>query len=408
MLTNMSMSGGGNNKSGPNPPSHFKMWRYTPQRRKQVRRGKEQFAPFSFFSEVSQSPDSLGLWTEWLPTPYYPDPNTGLKIGGAYPDYIKSWLNQLNQFMKTYKSKTLVFRIQTPETGIWTENVDYTAWLSYWALDNDGLNTLFSGVTTLREIHFLPYINITDTTTKAEACTQASYAYKFIHDNLGSLTLSIVNASNVKTYMCIEPENINSAKSPPPHTDYNSLLVTGANSSAQLTAMVVSKIAKNSALLLSCVSAPTVGKSINSINGVDKYIGEWYSDNSIDALSQDFYNNSVSQITQSWLGSIKLGDTIMENYYAMLSIETNYQRRPNNDIVGYRNPPKTNPEAARLGPQPQSKTIQLAQSITAAYHLKNEVLVYSGEYLEQWGKTNSDSISTITKKPADTLSLKPL
>lgn len=46
------MSGGGNNKSGPNPPSHFKIWRYTPQRRKQVRRGKEQFAPFSFFSEV--------------------------------------------------------------------------------------------------------------------------------------------------------------------------------------------------------------------------------------------------------------------------------------------------------------------------------------------------------------------
>lgn len=395
MLTNMSMSGGGNNKSGPNPPSHFKMWRYTPQRRKQVRRGKEQFSPFSFFSEVPPSPDSLGLWTEWLPTPK------------KSPD-IKSWLNQLNQFMKTYKSKTLVFRIQAPESGSWTDSIDYTAWLKYWALDNDGLNTLFSGVTTLKEIHFLPYINITDTTTKAEACTQASYAYKFIHDNLGSLTLSIVNASNVKTYMCIEPENINSAKSPPPTTDYHKLLETGANNSAQLTAMVVSKIVKNSALLLSCVSAPTVGKSINSIKGVNKYIGEWYSDNSIDALSQDFYNKSVSQITKSWRGSIKLGDTIMENYYAMLSIETNYQRRPNNDIVGYINPPKINTGAARLGPQPQSKTIQLAQSITTAYSLKNEVLVYSGEYLEQWGKSNSESISTVTNKPKDTLSLQSL
>lgn len=406
MLTNMSMSGGGNNKSGPNPPSHFKMWRYTPQRRKQVRRGKEQFAPFSFFSEVPQSPDSLGLWTEWLPTPYYPD-DTGAKSGGAYPDDIKSWLNQLNQFMKTYKSKTLVFRIQAPESGNWTNSVDYTAWLNYWALDNDGLNTLFSGVTTLKEIHFLPYINITNTTTKDEACTQASYAYKFIHDNLGSLTLSIVNASNVKTYMCIEPENINSATSPPPN-DYINLLATGANNAAQLTAMVVSKIIKKPHLSLSCVSAPTLGKSINLIKGVNKYIGEWYSDNSIDALSQDFYNKSVRQITKSWLGSIKLGDTNMENYYAMLSIETNYQRRPNNDIVGYINPPKINTGAARLGPQPQSKTIQLAQSITTAYSLKNEVLVYSGEYLEQWGKSNSESISTVTNKPKDTLSLQSL
>jgi len=405
----MSMSGGGNNKSGPNPPSHFKMWRYTPQRRKQVRRGKEQFSPFSFFSEVPQSPDSLGLWTEWLPTPVYLD-SSGLKIKGAYPDDIKSWLKQLNQFMKTYKSKTLVFRIQTPETGIWTENVDYTAWLKYWALDNNGLNILFSGVTTLKEIHFLPYINITDTTTKEEACTQASHAYDFIHGKiLQGLPSHIKNSADIKNYMCIESENINSAKSPAPTTDYHNLLVTGANNSAKLTAMVVSKITKTSALLLSCVSAPTVGKSINLISGVDKYIGEWYSDKSIDELTPDFYNKSVSQITNSWLGSIKLGDTIMENYYAMLSIETNYQRHPNNDsgYGGYKSP-KTNSEAARLGPQPQIKTIQLAQSITTAYHLKNEVLVYSGEYLEQWGKTNSDSISTITKKPADILSLKPL
>jgi hypothetical protein len=407
MTTNMSMSGGGNIKSGPILPTHFKIWKHTPQRRKQVRRGKEQFAPFSFVSEVAQSPDSLGLWTEWLPTPYYPDPNTGAKKKGAYPDDIKSWLNQLNQFMKTYKSKTLVFRIQAPETGNWTDNVHYTDWLSYWALDNDGLKTLFSGVTTLKEIHFLPYINITHTTTKEEASTQASYAYDFIHDNLGSLTQSIVNASNVKTYMCIEPENINIAKSPPPASDYLNLIGTDANNAAQLTAMVVSKITKKSALLLSCVSAPTVGKSINLISGVDKYIGEWYSDNSSDALSPDFYNNSVSQITQKWLDLIKLGDTNMENYYAILSIETNYQRRPNNDSGnGDYKSPKTNSGAARLGPQPQSKTIQLAQSITTAYHLKNEVLVYSGEYLEQWGK--SDPISIIANKPTDTLILQSL
>ena len=55
MTTNMIMSGGGNNKSTPNTPFHFKIWRHTPQRRKQVRRGKEQFAPFSFFSEVASS-----------------------------------------------------------------------------------------------------------------------------------------------------------------------------------------------------------------------------------------------------------------------------------------------------------------------------------------------------------------
>ena len=123
--SNMIVTGGGNVKSCTSIPSHFRIWKHTPQRRKQVRKGKEHYglgAPISL-------PKSLGLWSEWLPTPYFADPNTGEKLKGAYPSDISIWLNQLNQFMKTYKSKTLVFRIQAPKSGSWSNSVDYNNWL---------------------------------------------------------------------------------------------------------------------------------------------------------------------------------------------------------------------------------------------------------------------------------------
>lgn len=440
--SNMTMSGGGNIKSSTILPSHFRIWRHTPQRRKQVIKGKEQFASSGYGSSAPLSlPNSLGLWTEWLTTPYTVN-NDGTRITSATSDNINKWMDQLNQFMTTYRSKTLVLRIQAPGSGNWTESLSYSDWLTNWGLDDGGLDKLFSGVTTLQEIHFLPYIN-TDGKNIDDVTQEAGYAYDFINNNLGNLTQSITNASNLLTYMCIEPENIKltnpdwgaTDNTPYPYNYWSTFPLDSnnpitilhkpniANKTAYITALTVLHITKQSNLLLSCVSSPTVGKSINLINGVDKYIGEWYSDETSDNGTSTFYENSVQQITQSFLSKIKLADTNMSNYFAMLSIETNYSRSvsevttdmtsiqptwgPAKDSLNPP-PPKKPVVLARLGPQPQLKTLQLAQSIIEAYNMQNEVLIYSGAYLEQWGIVSNNEVKQLLQQSPTAIELQSL
>lgn len=406
--SNMTMSGGGNDKAGLVLPFHLRTWHYAPRRRKQVRQGKEYHAPL-FFGIAMPSSFSLGLWTEWLTTPEVFDPNTGKKIGKATPADVVAWMSQMNQFMKTYNSKTLVLRIQAPgpasDNGEWADTTDYTTWLNYWGLDNGGLEKLFSDVTTLQEIHFLPYVN----DDPATMWDQASHAYKFILRNLEKLTPSVKN--NPTFYMCIEPENFKPAATskPPPANTWSGYLRNPqeANADAKTIAMVRSNIMLDEKLKLSCVGAPTVGKQINMVQDVDKYIGEWYSDTDIDTVNpSSFYGQDVQVIASSWKNSIKLGDTTMDSYYAMLSIETNYMRALNNNSDGY-GAPKHTPGLARLGPQDQGKTQDLAQLITTNFGLKNEVLIYSGAYLEQWG-LHEDKATQLLQQTPSALTLQSL
>ena len=266
--SNMSMSGGGNDKASTILPSHFRIWRHTPQRRKQVRKGMEHLAFSGYGSSAPLSlPTSLGLWTEWLTTPYTVDAN-GNKVNSATSNDVNKWMEQLNQFMTTYRSKTIVLRIQAPESGNWTDSVSYSEWLTNWGLDNGGLEKLFSGVTTLQEIHFLPYINAYGKNID-DVTQEAGYAYNFINNNLGNLTQSITNASSIKKYMCIEPENIKltnpdwgdihntpypytywSSSPNDPNDSSNPITIlqnpTFANKTAYITALTVLQITKQS------------------------------------------------------------------------------------------------------------------------------------------------------------------
>lgn len=388
LFENLKMKGGGNRNPGCPNDVHFKLHK--------ISRGRSQ--KHSFFGlnlltmpQISQL-TSLGLWTEWLKTPIQFGPP---KTEGT-PDQINTWMEQLNQFMKQFNSQTLVFRIQAPEIGKWTSSINYNDWKQYWALDNGAFDKLYDNINTLKEIHFLPYINIeydsngNKLTTKQQAADQYSFAYDFIYNNISDLTPT---NNAIKKYICIEPENINdgSGNVIVDNTYLNN--PTAANNEAKLTAMAVKSIKTNSTnypnLKLSYVGAPTLGKSQNLVKFTEKQFGEWYSDTDIDGASPTFYNQSVNQIMQQWQNSIKIGDTNVDNYMAMLSIETNYFRRPN--FSGGYQLPKFVATTARLGPEPQQKTIELAKSIYKAYELKNEVIIYSGEFLEQWGLTEPDA-----------------
>ena len=346
---------------------------------------------------------SLGLWTEWLKTPAV----YGTPKQAATPAQINSWMGQLNQFMTQFNSQTLVFRIQAPESGDWTSSINYNDWKHYWALDSGAFDKLYDNISTLKEIHFLPYVNIqrdasgNKLTTKQEAADQYSYAYDFIYNNISDLTTNLDNANAIQKYLCIEPENINDGSGNVIVDPTYLKNPTAANNEAKLTAMAVKSIKTNSSLFpsnlkLSCVGAPTLGKSLNLVNYTEKQFGEWYSDANIDGLSPSFYDKSVSEIKQQWKSKIKLGDTNIDNYMAMLSIETDYFRKPN--FSGGYQLPKFVANNARLGPQTQQKTIELAKSIYTDFKLKNEVIIYSGEFLEQWGLPEPDA-SNICQSP---------
>jgi hypothetical protein len=153
---------------------------------------------------------------------------------------------------------------------------------------------------------------------------------------------------------------------------------------------------------IAATGPPTQGKSINRIVDKNKnifiktYFGQWYN---LDGFAPN-YKSNPNDIVDEYKTKVKLVDTDMENYWPMISIETNKIRSLDKMSGSYSSKNIT----MQLGDNTWNSLSTIVSLLKQYNNIKN-TMIYSGGFIEQIENLNTDLRKTIQSIPSITLSL---
>jgi hypothetical protein len=409
-LNNLTLSGGGNKKPGLAKNHIFSMHRMT----------KSKTANNSLFnlSYIENVFSSCDLWIE---IPSIPKP---IIIGEK--EFFENWRNfiyNLIVFLNAFKTQTIVLRFNqgTTDYGTWPEQDGdmgsyYTDWIERWPLyDPDDkkpytIAYLLKSCPTIKNIWFLPWASSIDDWWDGIYFLN-NYCLTTDNSKMNNLY------KKYNTGVCIEVEALVSDES----TAYVGDIDNSNAVAKKISYLIEYNVKKNglhgtiadiqsffsnftnkSGNKIAATGPPTQGKSINRIVDVNKnifiktYFGQWYN---LDGFAPN-YKSNPNDIVDEYKTKVKLVDTVMENYWPMISIETNKIRHLDGETGSY----SSKKIKMQLGDNTWKNLSTIVSLLKQNYNTKN-IMIYSGGFIEQIENPNTDLEKAIQPIPSITLSL---
>jgi hypothetical protein len=404
-LNNLTLSGGGNKKPGLAKNHIFSMHRMT----------KSKTANNSLFnlSYIENVFSSCDLWIEI--------PSIPKKIIIGEKEFFENWRNfiyNLIVFLNAFKTQTIVLRFnQGTKTnpGSWPKQKMesyYTDWIERWPLYDPDENKdytiayLLKSCPTIKNIWFLPW---------ASSINDWWDGIHFLNNYCLTDSNSKMNNLYKKynTGVCIEVEALVSQESNAYVGD-----IDNSNAVAKKISYLIESKVKNGTIndiesyfinftnesgnKIAATGPPTQGKSINRIVDVNKnifiktYFGQWYN---LDGFAPN-YKSNPNDIVDEYKTKVKLVDTDLNNYWPMISIETNKIRHLDAISGSY----SSGNIEMQLGDNTWKNLSTIVSLLKQNYNTKN-TMIYSGGFIEQIENRNTDLRKAIQPIPSITLSL---
>jgi len=412
-LNNLTLSGGGNKKPGLAKNHIFSMHRMT----------KSKTANNSLFnlSYIENVFSSCDLWIEI--------PSIPKQIIIGEKEFFENWRNfiyNLIVFLNAFKSQTIVLRLnQGTKTnpGAWPKQHEhmesyYTDWIERWPLYDPDENKdhtiayLLKSCPNVKNIWFLPWAS------KGEKSSAVVDWWNSIHFlNNYCLTTSNSKMNNLykkyNTGVCIEVEALVSQTS----DAYVGDKIKSNAVAKKISYLIESKLGLHGTIAdiqsffsnftnesgnkIAATGPPTQGKSINRIEKnkdlfIKTYFGQWYN---LDGFAPN-YKSNPNDIVDEYKTKVKLVDTVMENYWPMISIETNKIRHLDAISGSY----SSGNIEMQLGDNTWKNLSTIVSLLKQNNNTKN-IMIYSGGFIEQIENRNTDLRKAIQPIPSITLSL---